>query len=276
MKKFFALILFTALVLTLLTIPAFAATPKYEAEAQALNKLGLFNGTGTDKAGNAIFELDRAPTRTEALIMLIRIMGKEQEARNSTDTHPFTDVPEWADKYVAYAYANGITKGVGNGKFGAADIANSKQYLTFVLRALGYDDNAGDFAYEKANEKAAEIGLVDDKAYADEKTAFLRGDVAKISYDALSVNVKDGDLKLIDKLISEGAVNEAAAARAGVLTSNTLISKMIPQSSTTWFFDLPILRGCFRRWNTCPRRVITTCRLIPTTALTICIKPVWL
>lgn len=246
MKKIYSLILITAIVLSMLTIPAFAAaTLKYEVEAQTLNRIGLFNGTGIDEEGNPIFELDRAPTRTEALIMLIRIMGKEQEARNSTDSHPFTDVPEWADKYVAYAYANGITKGIGNGKFGAEDIASSKQYLTFVLRALGYNDNAGDFAYEKASEKAAEIGLVKDNAYVDENTAFLRGDVAKISYDALSVNVKDSDLKLIDKLISDGAVNETAAARAGVATSNTVITKMVTESSTIWYLDIPELKTLF-------------------------------
>lgn len=48
--------------------------------AQNLYELGLFNGTGTDTDGNPIFDLDRAPTRHEAVTMLVRLLGKGEEA----------------------------------------------------------------------------------------------------------------------------------------------------------------------------------------------------
>lgn len=73
-----------------------------EKEAVDLYELGLF--AGTDKG----FVLEEIPTRLQGIIMLIRVMGEEEEARNCTYTHPFTDVPAWGDRYVAWAYAKSI------------------------------------------------------------------------------------------------------------------------------------------------------------------------
>jgi hypothetical protein len=45
-------------------------TIKYENEAEQLQNLGLFKGTNNE------FELDRKPTRAEAGVILIRMLGK--------------------------------------------------------------------------------------------------------------------------------------------------------------------------------------------------------
>ncbi len=69
-------------------LPAYAAAPEAETKAAALKQLGLFMGVSdTD------FALDRAPTRVEALVMLLRTLSVEDDAKASTATHPFTDVP---------------------------------------------------------------------------------------------------------------------------------------------------------------------------------------
>ena len=62
-----------------------------EALAADLKELGLFQG-----ASETDFDLERAPTRVEAVVMLIRVLGREQEALSGSWTHPFADVPEWA------------------------------------------------------------------------------------------------------------------------------------------------------------------------------------
>ena len=64
--------------------------------ALSLRKMGLFLG---DEKGN--FNLDRVPTRTEALVMLIRALGEDAPAKAAGKTHPFSDVPAWADGYVS-------------------------------------------------------------------------------------------------------------------------------------------------------------------------------
>ena len=67
-----------------------------EAQAQMLYDLGLFKGT--DKG----FALEKSMTRAEASVMLTRLLGAEKTALAGNWKHPFTDVPQWADKYVGW------------------------------------------------------------------------------------------------------------------------------------------------------------------------------
>ena len=69
--------------------------------ASQLKELGLFLGVGEKENGTTDFALERAPNRTEALTMLVRALGKEAPAQESAKTHPFSDVPDWADGYVS-------------------------------------------------------------------------------------------------------------------------------------------------------------------------------
>jgi len=91
-------------------VSAMAAGP-FDDYAEELKRLELFKGTDNG------FELERAPSRVEVVVMLIRLLGKESEALSSSPPsdspgHPFTDVPAWADAYVSFAYKNGLTKGI--------------------------------------------------------------------------------------------------------------------------------------------------------------------
>ena len=71
--------------------------------AASLKTLTLFRGSDTGYGEG--FDLQRPPTRMEALIMLIRLLGEESEALSCTAYQPFTDVPDWALPYAAYAYS---------------------------------------------------------------------------------------------------------------------------------------------------------------------------
>lgn len=69
-KRIFPLILILALSFTML-MPVYAAdAAKAETKAAALKQLRLFKGMSASD-----FDLDRAPTRTEAMVMLIRALG---------------------------------------------------------------------------------------------------------------------------------------------------------------------------------------------------------
>lgn len=192
MKKLVSL--FVALVLVLcIAAPSLAADlNNADYQANQLKVMGLFQGVS-----DSDFDLDRAPTRTESLVMLIRLLGKEDEALAGSYNHPFTDVPAWADKYVGYAYANSLTNGISATKFGAKDTADSNIYSTFVLRALGYDDSAGDFSWQDANDLATQLGIVTQDV--DTET-FLRADAVLISYAALNAPLKNATQTLGEKL----------------------------------------------------------------------------
>ena len=72
--------------------------------------MGLFQGTGT--AYGCGYDLEVAPTRVVGLVMFLRLIGEEGAALACTQGNPFADTPAWCDRYVAYAYAKGYTKGV--------------------------------------------------------------------------------------------------------------------------------------------------------------------
>lgn len=217
MKKLITLALALIMTFSLMTPAMAAPAPKYTEEAQTLYELGLFRGTGTNPDGTPIFALGNTATRMQALIMLIRLLGLEDEALSTTTVNPFSDVDNAGvgAKYAAYAYEVGLTKGIGNGKFGTS-AATPAQYLTFVLRALGYDDGAGDFTVATAAQKAVEIGLLTADLVPTGAT-LLRDDCAKISHEALKVPMKGSDKLLAEKLIEDGTLTEKAVGNSGIL-----------------------------------------------------------
>ena len=82
---------------------SFAANSEEYNAAGVLYDIGLFSGTGTKADGSPEFDLDRVPTRNEAVTMLVRLLGKDEEAKNGSWDIPFDDVAEWAKPYVGYA-----------------------------------------------------------------------------------------------------------------------------------------------------------------------------
>ena len=206
MKKLISFILCVVMLASIVPATVFAASDSLSFEeelAKDLKALGVFKGVS-----NTDFALGRAPTRTEALVMLIRTLGKEADALSKGGKHPFLDVPAWADKYVGYAYQNKLTNGMSATKFGGNTTASSSMYLTFVLRALGYSDaNGQDFTWDNPFTLARETGIM---LGNPDTINFLRADVVLVSYAALEAEVKGTKQTLAQKLIKAGAFSAAA------------------------------------------------------------------
>ncbi len=201
MKKWLRLACTGAVLAGALTVSAFAAD--YTACASHLEDLGLFRGTEQG------YELDRAPTRAEAAVMLVRLLGAEGEAQQLEYSAPFTDLEGWEQPYVQYLYENGLTTGATETTFEPEDTCSAQMYAAFLLRALGYTEAAGDFTYAQAATAAQDYGVYDPAVI--DTTEFLRDDVAAASYTALSVAPKGAEGTLLDRLVQEGAVEAEAA-----------------------------------------------------------------
>ena len=119
MKKLLSILLICVLVLSAGSVCFAANGTEAKQAADTLYGLGLFTGTGTYKNGNPIYSLDRTLTRQEAITMVLSLMGKTEEARQTVSTTHFTDVDTWAIPYVGYAFRAGITAGVSTDSFGA-------------------------------------------------------------------------------------------------------------------------------------------------------------
>jgi hypothetical protein len=196
MKKVSALLITLVLILSLFPVPALAARDitLAEKQAQLLKDYGLFMG---DSNGN--FNLQNVPKRAEALVMLIRLLGKEKEAENFAGSTPFTDInTHWARHYITYAYANKLTTGATASTFNPEGKADAQMYLTFVLRALGYSDAANkDFTYSDPYTLARSTGILTGSV---DTNNFLRADVVLVSYAALSASLKGTRTTLLEKL----------------------------------------------------------------------------
>ena len=170
-----------------------------QAKAERLSQLGLFLGEE-----NGDFDLSRAPTRAEALVMLIRLLGCEKQALEAAYPCPFADVPVWAAPYVGFGLERGLARGVSETRFGMGE-ADCAMYLTFVLRALGYSDAEGDFVWKDPFALARQSGIL---PQGTDTARFLRADVVSVSYAALSARLKGEDRTLAQRLVGQGVLKE--------------------------------------------------------------------
>lgn len=204
MKRIFIICLCILLNISTLPVASAADTRNLTFELElALNlkELGLFKGVGENENGETVFELEKKMNRVEALVMLVRAFGKESEAEKYAKTHPFTDVPAWADGYVSYAYDKRITKGVSSNLFGAESDTSLEMYLTFMLRALGYNEGKGkDFVWTEPWTLATVSGILPIQVQSD----FLRGDAVTVTTAALYSDLKNSKTKLYEKLVLDG------------------------------------------------------------------------
>ena len=161
MKKKMVLLVIPLLLLVLLSIVFSTDTQNKELEAaQKLNALGLFDHAQTDATGNFVSDLERETTRYEMIHMLVRLLGKEDVAKAGNWKIPFDDVADWAKPYIGYAYANGLIAGTSPKSYSGERGATPAEYITMLLRALGYEEGM-DFLWYKPWNLSDALGFTD-------------------------------------------------------------------------------------------------------------------
>ncbi len=193
----------------------------YEAvdNADMLYLAGMFKGTGKNADGTPDYSLDKCPTREEALVMLIRLLGEEERALSFNLACKFTDVSNWAKPYVAYAYEEGITKGISDTQFGKGNIT-AQQYATFMMRALALTEGI-DYSYDTA---LKDFSKMRGTYFTSEPAKFLRADMVNMSMNALMLTNKEKNLPLVE-CIGKGYVVKMQIERGDATISPSLIAR---------------------------------------------------
>lgn len=152
--------------------------PDYSKEAESLQQEGIL--LGNEKG----LDLLKPLTRIEAVTILVRVLGYENESVSTVSI--FSDIPDdnWGVKYANIASEKGISIGVGDNKFAPDELVTDNQFATMLLRSTGDTE----FNWEKAGDLLTENGI----AYRNEglrrlnirDDLFTRGDLAKIIYEA--------------------------------------------------------------------------------------------
>lgn len=172
----------------------------YQNAIERLAERGIINGKSKDR-----FEPDAKMTRAEFAAITVRALGLAPQSRAQ-----FSDVPltAWHAGYVGAAYAFGIVKGTGGGKFSPDSTITRQEAAVMVCRAAelcGIDTSRSEDAvrntlaqfsdYRTCASWAAEAlafcydeEIPDPSALSIEPTtAITRGEIAKMLYRLLQI-----------------------------------------------------------------------------------------
>ncbi len=192
----------------------------YNAIASALKTMNLFRGSFTGYGQG--FDLELAPTRLQALIMFIRVLGEEDAALSWNGYLPFTDIQpgSQAERYVGYAFERGYTNGYSATQFRPSAPVNARQYAEFLLRAMGYSssDNTN---LSDALFRAQEAGLLTiGEVSMLQEDPFLRAELAYISFYALDVLLAGSNQTLGESLLNQGVFDQQEWEDAAALVAS--------------------------------------------------------
>lgn len=132
-----------------LTVPVLAVSPEeYYLKTTVTIQGGLYSGLETEVSKgfaiaarvfrgdqNGDLNWEDTLTRAEAVTMIIRLMGLDEEASAAAALPcPFTDVPDWAKGYVTLAAEKGVAKGVGGDRFDPSGVCGARDFITMLYR----------------------------------------------------------------------------------------------------------------------------------------------
>lgn len=188
--------------------------------ADTLYELGLFKGTENG------YELERSLSREESATMLVRLLGEEDNLDSNDYDEIFEDVSgdRWSFSYVMYCFENEITKGTGANTFSPELTIDAQQFVTLVLRLMGYTD----IEPENALEQSIYLNMLNSGTVRnlEKATVFTRDDMVYIVYRSLMCKMSDGTL-LADYLAEKGVISENEAAQFNVYESSDDINDLL-------------------------------------------------
>ena len=146
LKRALSLGLTAAMISGLMVMGSSAASSSYTDVAdtnnveaiEVLKAVGIMVG---DESGD--FNPDQKVTRNEMAVVMSNLMA--YNVATYANTSPFTDVPSWAEPYVAACWTNGITAGTSATTYGGSESVTTAQAALMLMKALGYFQYASDF-----------------------------------------------------------------------------------------------------------------------------------
>jgi len=161
----------------------------YSEAITMLSDLGVIQGKDDGK-----YHPEDTITRAEACAMIARLMTGDPKVSQYVGAQSFSDVKKdsWKDSAIGYCYINGIVIGVGNNKFEPDRAITDAEFVTMVVRAMGYEtaDMKQNYPFSYMSNAQA-MGLLDGvKMVAN--TDALRGEDAQVIYNALFADYARG------------------------------------------------------------------------------------
>ena len=231
LKRALSLGLTTAMISGLMVMGSSAAsyadvTSEDNQEAiEVLEAVGIMIG---DENGN--FNPDQNVTRNEMAVVMANLM--EYNVATYKDTSPFTDVPSWAEPYVAACWTNGITAGYSDTIYGGSDTVTTAQAALMLMKALGYFQYASDFGSDWQLATTRQGNAIDLFVGVDSGVTapMTRNDVAQLVLNTLESGMVN---PTTNGSITVGGVTIATDVKYNYITSNEGFAESISDATST-------------------------------------------
>ena len=192
---------------------------------EVLQAVGIMVGDN-----NGEFNPDQNVTRNEMAVVMSNLM--EYNVASYKDTSPFTDVPSWAEPYVAACWTNGITAGTSATTYGGSDNVTTSQAALMLMKALGYFQYSQDFGNDWQLATATKGNDIDLFNGVDSglREAMTRNDLAQLVLNTLESGTVQAST---NGSITVGGVTIATDVQYNYVTSNAGYARSISTEKST-------------------------------------------
>ena len=227
LKRALSLGLTAAMISGLMVMGSSAASSSYTDVAdtdnveaiEVLKTVGIMVG---DESGD--FNPDQNVTRNEMAVVMSNLMA--YNVATYANTSPFTDVPSWAEPYVAACWTNGITAGTSATTYGGSESVTTAQAALMLMKALGYFQYGSDFGSDWQLATVAQGNKIDLFQDVDSgvREAMTRNDLAQLVLNTLEAGTVEAES---DGSFSVGDVTFASGVKYNYITSGRSYAKAI-------------------------------------------------
>ena len=175
---------------------------------------------------NGDFNPDQNVTRNEMAVVMCNLM--DYTVASYKGTSPFTDVPTWAEPYVAACYTNGLTAGTSDTTYGGNDIVTTGQAALMLEKALGYFQYQADYGSDwlvEATKQGSIAGLFED-VDTGATEALSRNDVAQMVLNALEADMVNADKNGSDVQVGDIVISGGKATYTARTSSDSKYNKI--------------------------------------------------
>ena len=196
LKRALSLGLTAAMISGLMVMGSSAASSSYTDVAdtdnveaiEVLKTVGIMVG---DESGD--FNPDQNVTRNEMAVVMSNLMA--YNVATYANTSPFTDVPSWAEPYVAACWTNGITAGTSATTYGGSESVTTAQAALMLMKALGYFQYESDFGSDWQLATVTQGNKIDlfEDVDSGVREAMTRNDLAQLVLNTLEAGTVEAE-----------------------------------------------------------------------------------
>ena len=230
LKRVLSLGLSTAMLIGLMVTGSSAAgyddvaSDHHEEAIEVLQAVGVMVG---DESGN--FNPDENVTRNEMAVVMSNLM--DYNVATYSGTSPFTDVPSWAEPYVAACWTNKITSGYSDTVYGGSDGVTTAQAALMLMKALGYFQYQSDFSndWQLATVSQGNRIALFENVDSGVREAMTRNELAQLVLNTLKSGMVEPDDDTINVTTPDGTTVNAGKVDYVYVSSEESYAKAIKQ-----------------------------------------------